>query len=135
MHSLTGRVRAVHVVLVVRVVMRMVSVDGRRMVMVSRGRGRGGRVMGRRTAAVRRGRHRRPQVAGRADGQRRRRVVRRPGHAAVRVALVAAAAAGHRVVSRHDGQRQAVRVVAAGHAEIHRHRTADQTKTTAHVSI
>lgn len=95
--------------------MRMVSVDGRRRVVMVRG---DGRVVSRRTAAVGRGRHRRPQVVGRADGQWRRRVVRRPGHAAVRVPLVTAAA-GHGVMARHDGQRQAVLVVAAGHAEIH----------------
>lgn len=80
-----------------RMVMRVVSVDGRRVMMVSR-------VMSRRAVAVGRGRHRRPKrVPGRADGQRRRRVVRRPGHAAaVRVPLIAAA--GHGVVARHDGQ-------------------------------
>jgi len=107
---------------VVRVVVRMVSVDGRRMVMVSSGCGccGGGRVVSRRTAVVGRGRHGRPQVAGRADGQRWRRVVRGSGHAAVRVPLVAAA--GHGVVAAHDRQRQAVLVVAAGHTEIHRHR-------------
>jgi len=84
----------------------------------------GGRVVSRRTAVVGRGRQGRPQVAGRADGQRRRRVVRRPGHAAVRVPLIAdaAAAAGHGVVAAHDWQRQTVLVVTAGHTEIHRHR-------------
>jgi len=108
---------------VLRVVVRMVSVDGRRQ-HLSRSGGRGrGRVMSRRTAVVGRGRHGWPQVAGRADGQRWRRVVRRPGHAAVRITLVAAAAAGHGVVAAHDWQRQTVLVVAAGHTEIHRHRT------------
>lgn len=99
------------------------------MVMVGSG---GGGVMGGRAVAVGRGRRRWPQVTGRAaDGQRRRRVVRGPGHAAVRVPLVIgpaatatpAAPAATDVMSRHDGQRQAVLVaVAAGHAEIHGHR-------------
>lgn len=108
---------------VMRVRVRMVSVDGRWVVMVGGGGGggRGGRVVGRRTAAVGRRRHGRPQVAGRtADGQRRRRVVRRSGHAAVHVPLVASAAR-HGVVAGHDRQRQPV-LVAARHTKVHRHR-------------
>lgn len=108
-----------------RVMMRMVSVDGgRRRWMVVVGGGGRGHVVSRRTATVGRGRHRRSQVPGRADGQRRRRVVRGSGHAAVRVPLVADAR--HGVMSRHDGQRQAVLVVAAGHAEVHRHRAVNK---------
>jgi len=103
----------------------MVSVDGRRMVMISSGGCCCGSrcVVSRRTAVVGRGRHGWPQVAGRADGQRWRRVVRGSGHAAVRIPLVSAAA-GHAVVAAHDWPRQAVLVVAAGHTKIHRHRTA-----------